>query len=161
MLPGTHRTRVFIGGSYVPTHRRMLTVLENAATAANFTPIVADQYALLFPDRDIHDVTLFLLHSCRLAVFEMSTLSGALIEIERCSDYGLHKALLLYQDPFNRRWPGNPAAWTTSAMVKSLAAEHAGRFKVRPYVRPNDAAREVNGFLRAIRRSVYGRVHGI
>lgn len=161
-LPGTHRTRVFVGGSYVPASRLLLGVIESAVRGAGFEPILADHYRLLRPELDVHDVTLFLLHSCRLAVFELSTLSGALMEVERCSDYGVARALVLYQDPFNRRWPKVASAWPgTSAMVRSLMREHTTRFTVLPYVRPADADRRAVRFLTAIRRSVYGKLHGL
>ncbi len=96
-LPGSHRDRVFVGGSYVANNRALLSALEKEVQAANFLPIVADQFNLASPDRDIHDVTLWLLHACRLAIFEVSTLSVALMELERVGDYGIRKALLLYQ----------------------------------------------------------------
>jgi hypothetical protein len=83
------------------------------------------------------------------------------MELERCSDYGMAKALVLFQDPFNRRWPAEATAWTMSAMVKSLVLENSRRFSLRPYVRPADAAAETRRFLTAIRRSVYGKLHGL
>src|SRR5947208_7052907 len=94
LLPGTYRTRVFVGGGFLPKSRRVLSVIESAVRSTRFEPILADNFTLLHPELDVHDVTLFLLHSCRLAVFELSTLSGALMEIERCGDYGLSKALV-------------------------------------------------------------------
>jgi hypothetical protein len=158
-LHGNHRTRVFVGGSYAPTNRMILLVLEKAVRDAGFEPIMADQFALLRPELDIHDVTLYLLHACRLAIFDLSTVSGALMEIERCSDYGVGRTLVLYHEPFNRQWPAHPSAWDASAMVKSLVLENTGRFKVRPYTRPQNAASEARKFLRAIRTSEYGKLH--
>ena len=160
-LPGTHRTRVFVGGSYLPHNRRMLGVIESAVSAAKFDPIVADNFALLRGDLDIHDVTLYLLHSCRIAVFELSTLSGALMELERCLDYSVNRALILYQDPLRRGWPAVSTAWSTTAMAKTLVRENERRFKVRPYARPADAYRETVRFLTAVRRSVYCKLHGL
>lgn len=160
-LPGTHRTRVFVGGSYEPTNRLMLRVIADAVRAANFEPVLADEYALPVPDYDIHDVTLFLLHSCRLAVFELSTFSGALMEIERCLDYGVYRSLVLYQDPFRRQWVKDATVWKTTAMLRSLVRENRDRFKVVPYVRPQEAAVECGRFVTAIRRSDYGKLHGL
>jgi hypothetical protein len=139
----------------------MLQEIERGVRAAGFEPILADNFTLLRPELDVHDVTLFLLHGCRIAIFDLSSLSGAMMEIERCLDYGINRALVLYQDPFNRRWPADPAAWDTTAMVKSLVRENSERFRVRPYVRPRDASSEVQRFLKAIRRSVYGQIHGL
>ena len=160
-LPGTHRTRVFVGGSFQPVSREVLSVVEEAVRSAGFEPILADRFGLLRPDRDVHDVTLNLLHGCRLAVFDLTGLSGAMIELERCRDYGLFRVLLLYHHPFGRLWPDDPDAWLTSAMVKSLVREDAARFQVRPFVRPAGAATEARRFLRAVRSSSYGQLHGL
>ncbi len=67
-LPGTHRDRVFVGGSYAHDSRRLLELLSTAVTESGFVPVVADEYPLEHPERDVHDVTLWLLHACRLAV---------------------------------------------------------------------------------------------
>lgn len=160
-LPGTHRTRVFVGGSYQRKGRLILSEIENAVRSERFEPIVADKFALLRPDVDVHDVTLYLLHACRLAVFEMSTLSGALMEMERCLDYGINRVLILFHDTLNRSWPEEADAWETTAMAKSLANENRVRFTVMSYIRPRDAARQTKTFLRAIRRSVYGQLHSL
>lgn len=160
-LPGTHRTRVFVGGSYAQTQRNLLGRMEQAVRASRFEPIVADRFALLRPERDVHDVTLFLLHACRLAIFECSTLSGALMEIERLPDYGTRRALLLYQSQARTPWPVNADAWYMSQMVKSMALEQQERLAVRPYFRPAGAEREIRAFLRAVRRSDYGKLHGL
>ena len=122
---------------------------------------MADRFELHDPKRDVHDVTLWLLHACRLAVFEVSTLSGALMEIERARDYGLQKALLLYQHPAGLAWPRHDAAWRTTQMLKSLVRETQKWLVVRPYTRPHDAKRETRNFLKAIRRSAYGQLHGL
>jgi hypothetical protein len=158
-LPGTHRDRVFVGGSYARDNEKLLHGLATAVRDRRFVPIIANDFDLLHPDRDIHDVTLWLLHACRLAIFEVSTLSGALMELERLSDYGLRKALLLYQHPGGLPWPRIPAAWRTTQMLKSLAIEHQDRLVVRPYTRPVDAFGEAGNFLRAVRRSAYGKLH--
>ncbi|MGB7160243.1 MAG: hypothetical protein WBD40_19405 [Tepidisphaeraceae bacterium] len=160
-LPGTHRNRVFVGGSFQPVSREVLGVVEQAIRDTGFEPVLADRFALLRPDHDIHDVTLALLHGCRLAVFDLTGLSGALMELERCRDYGLFRVLLLYHHPFGRMWPDDPDAWATSAMVKSLVREDAGRFQVRPFVRPAGAATETRRFLRAVRSSSYGKLHSL
>lgn len=83
------------------------------------------------------------------------------MEIERFSDYGVRRALLLYQSQRKTPWPANPAGWNTSRMMMSLAREHAYRIVVRPYNRPRDAEREVRSFLRAVKRSAYGKLHSL
>jgi len=83
------------------------------------------------------------------------------MESERVGDYGIRKALLLYQHPGGLSWPTNPLAWRTTQMLKSLAMEHSSRYTVRPYVRPADALMEVRNFLRAVKRSAYGKLHGL
>lgn len=160
-LPGTHRTRVFVGGGYATASRRFLVGLSQAVRDTKFEPVIADEFELDRPERDIHDVTLWLVHSCRIAVFEASSLSGALMEIERLSDYGVRRSLLLYQHPGGKVWPKDPDAWRTSAMLRSLALEQRERLHVAVYTRPQDAFRRTREFLTAIRRSVYGKLHGI
>jgi len=160
-LPGGHRERVFIGGSYAPANRRLLADLADAVSRERFIPILADEYALPAPDRDIHDISMWLMHACRLAVFEASSLSGALMELERVSDYGIWRALLLYQHPQRLSWPRHPDAWRTTPMLKSLAMEQQDRLVVRAYARPAEAFGETGNFLRAIRRSSYGKLHGL
>jgi len=161
VLSGTHRNRVFVGGSYAASQRSLLDRLRVVVDAERFIPIIADEYPLPQPDRDIHDVTLFLLHACKLAVFECSTLSGALMEIERLADYGIQRALLLYQSQSTIAWPLNPTSWRTSQMLKSLVTEQESRLVVRPYFRVRDAEAETRRFLKAVRRSSYGKLHSL
>src|SRR5258705_12108100 len=101
-LPGSYRSRVFLGGKY-SDKRSVLDTFADAVLSAGFHPIIADEYQLQIPQHDIHDVTMNLLHSCRLAVFELSELSGALMEIERTVDYGTW-CLILHFDPANQGW---------------------------------------------------------
>ncbi len=160
-LPGTHRTRVFVGGSYELSRRSLLDRLSESVRQSQFDPIVADAFKLINPELDVHDVTLNLLHSCRVAIFELSALSGALMEVERCADYNIAHVLVLYQDPYGRSWPENPSVWKTTAMLKSLVLEDRNRFRVRPYFRPQDASSLVRRYLSGLRRSDYGQLHGL
>jgi hypothetical protein len=160
-LPGSHRDRVFVGGSYAMNNLTLLGAIEKEVRGSGFVPIIAHNFQTPLPDRDIHDVTLWLLHACRLAVFEVSTLSGALMELERMGDYGIRKALLLYQHPGGLAWPTHPMAWRTTQMLKSLVVEQSERCTVRSYIRPKNALTEVRNFLRAIKRSAYGKLHGL
>src|SRR4051794_17689604 len=86
LLPGTHHSRVFVGGSYVRTETSVLDYFGEVIRRSGFEPIVADTFQM--PSIALHDITLYLLHSCRLAVFEASNPSGALMELERTADYG-------------------------------------------------------------------------
>ena len=150
-LPGNYRTRVFIGGSYSAVRRSLLTELSAAVRERQFEPIVADEYQLLIPPRDIHDVTLTLLHSCRLGIFELSEMSGALMEVERTIDYGT-RCLLLYADPFNR-------GWQVSRMLSSFVAEHSDRLKLVRYNFPGSALAEARQWLYAMKRMAYDAHH--
>lgn len=158
-LPGNHRTRVFVGGSYDKEKRGILGLIKESVKSAGFYPVLADEFELLAPDRDIHDVTLWLLHACRLAIFEVSAHSGALMELERMRDYGIYNALLLYYQKDEQDWRKYPDAWKSTQMLKSLALELGTQCVVRPYVRPRNAATATTEFLRAIKRSSYGKVH--
>ena len=125
MLPGTHHTRVFIGGSYVETETPVLQYFGEVVKARGFEPIVADQYAM--SPIALHDITMYLLHSCRLAIFEASNPSGALMELERTADYGTH-CLVLFRE--------QEGYWSQSAMLTSLVTQHAARIELCSYVRP-------------------------
>ena len=50
-LPGTHRTRVFVGGSYLPVSREILEVIESQVRSSGFEPILADQQAQTYKHR--------------------------------------------------------------------------------------------------------------
>ena len=152
---------MFVGGSYSEGRRKILDLIKASVKGCGFHPILADEFKLRSPDRDVHDVTLWLLHSCRLAIFDLSTRSGAWMEVERMRDYGIFKALLLYNDASGRDWLMHPDVWNTTQMVKSLALEHESQYLVKPYIRPIDAAGEAGKFLRAIKRSSYGEIHGL
>jgi hypothetical protein len=130
--------------------------------SANFQPVIADEFELLLPDRDIHDVTLWLLHSCRIAIFEVTQNSGALMELERIRDYGIFKSLLLYYHKDGLDWRNCANAWNASQMVQSLAQELGPRCVVRPYAHPEvDIESQVTRFLHVIMRSAYGEIHGL
>ena len=103
------RSRVFIGGSYHTAPRALLSSLAAAVRDMTMIPVVADEYDLPVPEVDVHDTTLYLLHACRLAIFEVSGMSGALMEIERVADFGVH-ALVLYNDPKGRLGPHTATA---------------------------------------------------
>ena len=148
-LPGTHRSRVFVGGSYAGEARPLLDDLAIAVVRHGFNPIIADRYQLVLPEQDIHDVTLSLLHSCRLAIFEASTISGALMEIERAVDYGV-RCLVLYK-------PAVTGGWKVSRMLSSFVEEHSDRIILREYAFARDCLREADHWLKAMGRMHYVR----
>ena len=165
-LPGTYRTSVFVGGSYAEDSRIFLGLLRKAMKKSGFHPVLAYDYKMPkvkgdVVNRDIHDVTLWLLHSCRLAVFETSEWSGALMEIERMADYGFHRALLLYYERHGQSWKTSPKAWKTSTMLKSYVLEHDNWLQVSVYTRPKDAVRQTREFLETMRRSDHGKLHSL
>ena len=115
--------------------------------SAGFVPLIADEYQLLFDDYDVHDVTLSLLHACRLAVFELSTLSGALMEIERVSDYGI-QCLVLFSDR-------GGAGYLPSRMLDSFVKERRHQIRLVSYVRAKGAVSEARRWLLAMKRRTY------
>lgn len=141
-LPGGYRSRVFIGGSYHPHHRPLLEVFAQEVRKSGLTPILADSYGMEMGD--IHDVTLFLLHSCRYAVFEASTLSGAYMEMERVRDYGT-RALVLYND--------NGGGYLPSKMLDSLVRNREPEFCIRAYSLTDEVRTHIRQWLAAMKRS--------
>lgn len=92
-LPGTWDKRVFIGGDY--DHLSILREIQDAVIRSGFQPILP--YDFLVPEDLIHHHDLMLLHCCRLAIFEVSSPAGQLMEIERAKDYDVD-AILFYTD---------------------------------------------------------------
>jgi hypothetical protein len=146
-LPGNYRTRIFVGGSYAQARRPLLDELGESVRQRGFEPVIADDYTVMIPSRDIHDVTLSLLHSCRLGIFELSELSGAMMEIERTVDYGT-RCLLLFADPTGR-------GWRVSRMLSSFVHEHSDRMKLVRYNLAATAVREASRWLDAMKRMAY------
>ncbi len=146
-LEGRHRSRVFIGGSYAADHREFLERLTAVVRAADFVPVVADLYRSE-PSDDMHYVTMALLHSCRLAIFELSTASGALMEIERVPDYGT-KTLILYADP-------NKKGWLVSRMLSAFVTEHQAQIEVKAYLRTANAETLTQEWLKRMRQEGFG-----
>jgi hypothetical protein len=128
-LPGTFRSRVFVGGSYkvdppgtaLPGSRWLLEQIKNAVREAGLHPILADEFDVENADVEIHHDAVYLLHACRLAVFELSGLSGALMELERSVDYGTF-CLVLHHDPEGE-------GWRLSRMLSSFVREHSSRIR--------------------------------
>lgn len=139
---GTYRSRVFIGGSYHLGMRSRLEEIKLAVSQAGFHPVIADKFQLE-NENDTHHETMVLLHSCRLAVFELSELSGALMEIERVPDYGIH-ALVLFADP-------NSRGYQVSRMLSTFIAQHSATILLKPYIQPSRAQQHVTEWLKEMK----------
>jgi hypothetical protein len=123
-LPGNRRNRVFIGGSYQKSKILQLRAITEIVRNSGFSPIVANEFALTRQD-DIHSETMMLLHSCGLAIFELSTFSGALMEIERLPDYPT-EALVLFENPDRK-------AYLPSRMLSTFISDHSDLIELRSY----------------------------
>src|SRR5258706_4838079 len=143
VLPGTHHTRVFIGGSYVETEMPVLRYFADVVKQNGYEPIVADEYVM--PPVALHDITMYLLHSCRLAIFEASNPSGALMELERTADFGTH-CLVLFRE--------QEGYWSQSAMLASLVTQHAGRILLCSYVRPKSMRPIIGKWLATMKKEL-------
>jgi hypothetical protein len=145
-LPGTFDSRVFVGGSYKVAAaaarmapRQLLDELRKVVVAAGLYPIIADEYEVNDPDTNIHRDAIFLLSSCRVAIFELSELSGALMEIERSSDFGT-QCIILHFDPTGR---GMQLSW----MLSSFVQQHHARMELYGYLRVDEASNAARNWL--------------
>jgi len=84
-IEGTYETRVFIGGSYKPHLAILIEIRDFLRQDGTLVPILAFDYEM--PREETHKHSLILLHNCRHAVFEVSSGSGQLMELERSRDY--------------------------------------------------------------------------
>jgi hypothetical protein len=145
-LPGTFASRVFVGGSYkaaaaaagIPP-RALLDELRQVVVAVGLHPIIADEYEVTDPDRNIHHDAIYLLHACRLAIFELTEFSGALMEIERSADFGTH-CIILHRDPAGQ---GLRLSW----MLSSFVQQHDTRIRLYGYLDVPDAKNSARNWL--------------
>lgn len=91
-FPEPWERRVFVGGSY-RTHMPVLREIESVVDTLGYTPVIA--FDIQISRDQTHHHTLLLLHTCKYAIFEVSTPAGQYMEIERTIDYGT-KVLVLY-----------------------------------------------------------------
>lgn len=89
-LPGRYNKRVFIGGDYV--HCSLLQSIQLSINSTDSHGILAIDYVKPGAERQI---SLYLLSKCKYAIFEVSTSSGQLIEIEHI-DEAKQKVLFLW-----------------------------------------------------------------
>lgn len=128
-LPGTWDKRVFVGGDY--DHLSILREIQDAIIRSGFQPILP--YDFLVPPQLIHHHDLMLFHCCRLAIFEVSSPAGQLMEIERAKDYDVD-TILFYTDR-----DGPPHSLTS--MV--LTAGHI----MQPYSDISDLKQKITNWL--------------
>lgn len=145
-LPGAFASRVFVGGSYKAaaaatgmTPRALLDELRKVVIQQGLQPIVADEYQVVDPPRNIHHDAIYLLHACRLAIFELTEFSGALMEIERSADFGTY-CIILHRDPAGT---GLRLSW----MLSSFVQQHHARIRLYGYLGVGDAKNATRNWL--------------
>jgi hypothetical protein len=117
-IEGTYETRVFIGGSYKPHLAILIEIRDFLRQDGRLIPILASDYEM--PREETHRHSLILLHNCRHAIFEVSSGSGQLMELERSRDYETEVLVV-----FNTVDPVADPSHVTS-MVKSYGATCKG-----------------------------------
>jgi hypothetical protein len=132
-FPQPLEQRVFIGGNY-QTHMPVIRHIEGLVSSLGYTPIVA--FDVDIPREHTHHHTLLLLHTCRHAIFEISSPAGQLMEIERTRDYE-DNVLLLY----SRISPDSAPSPLVSTMIQTVGARTEG------YANLSDIDRIVRDFL--------------
>ena len=137
-----YERRVFVGGCYHDPGLKLLNDFARVVRQEGFVPVIAADYPAT--DAQIHDLTLAMLHACPYAVFEVSAMSGALMEVERIRDYGT-QTLLLYRG-------ASTADWSVSRMLKSFVRQEDPMVRVFNYVRPATASEFVRIWLQGIKR---------
>jgi hypothetical protein len=86
--------RVFVGGNYSANFGSLLKI-KQILLRKGFEPVVADDY-VHSEKQSNRDFCLMLLHTCRCAIFDMTTAGGQLIEIDRARDYGIREPLVIF-----------------------------------------------------------------
>ena len=81
--PGNFGDRVFIGGNY--RHGAALQNIKDAVVESGFTPIIVAEFDIQAGTE--RDSSLTLLRQCKFAIFEVTTHSGYIAELERVVDY--------------------------------------------------------------------------
>jgi len=134
-IPQPWSRRVFIGGNYdVPSS---LFAIAEIVRARGYLPKLACNVTMM-PDleKNIHDGSLMLLHTCRYAIFDVTSYSGWLMELERTRDYGIKKVLLVR----NTMYPGTVNK-NISRMIKGMGKT------VKPYKKIGDLEPIIEEFL--------------
>jgi hypothetical protein len=86
--------RVFVGGNYSANFGSLLKI-KQVVLRKGFEPVIADDY-VHSEKQSNRDFCLMLLHTCRYAIFDVTTAGGQLIEIDRARDYGIREPLVIF-----------------------------------------------------------------
>lgn len=127
--------RVFVGGSYA-SQFAILNEIKKEVIRWGYDAIIASEFDMA-PDL-VHHHTLMLLHNCRLAIFDISSEAGQLVEVERSRDYGI-PPLFVFQ-----RHPDHPEP-RISAMLETLIRQ--GGYETKPYSDVQQMRDHVKAFL--------------
>ena len=128
-------SRVFIGGNYDSPLN--LFLISEFVRERGYFPRMASQ-VLMCPDleKKSHENSLLLLHSCKFAIFDITSYSGWLMELERTRDYGIEDILLVR----NAMEPQGLSKKVTD-MIKSMG------LKPVPFQNREDLEKIVSDFL--------------
>jgi hypothetical protein len=144
-LPGEYSRRVFIGGDYdhLPDLREIEAIVEAVQEQGPFFPILAIKLASEHnvDDQDIYAFDMCLLDCCGLAIFEITSAAGQMLEIERAISRG-KTILAVYKirDALRREPPER-----TSAMI--MTCPGIGRTNVWGYHRFSELGPRITDFL--------------
>lgn len=130
-FPQPKESRVFIGTNY-DQNPIVIPIVRGAAISKGYFPVAAIDYGIR--QTTTHDDCLILLHTCKYAVFDITSPGGQLMELERTRDYNL-KVLLVRQTVDLKLPP------IVSSMVKTLG------YKIKYYNTPNQLFLLVTQFL--------------
>lgn len=102
-MPGTYNTRTFIGGNYACQFVVLLEIQKYVRELSKgfFIPVLAADYNI--KQGEERNSCLRLLHNCRFAIFELTTPSGQMIEIDAAKNYGINFIVICNsynQNPF-------------------------------------------------------------
>lgn len=110
-FPQPWEQRVFIGANY-DTHSHIVPEVKEVVVRKGYTPVIA--YEVNIPQDLSHHHSLMLLHTCKYAVFEVTSYAGQLMELERAKDYGV--TVLLVRSALGTP----PLAPHVSSMIQTL-----------------------------------------
>lgn len=91
-FPGDWEKAVFVGGNYI-AHMPTIMKIKDITQKLDYEPIIADEYKI--PEEHIHHHCMMLLHTCKYAIFEVTSPGGQLMEIERATDWIKEDNILL------------------------------------------------------------------
>lgn len=90
-FPGPWEKRVFIGGNYI-AHMPILIKIKEIVIRLGYEPVIIDEIDV--SGDLIHHHSLMYLHTCKFAIFEITSPGGQLMEVERARDYDIKPLLV-------------------------------------------------------------------